>query len=65
MGNRGQLLVIGLLTIAIFLVKPSSSSQIVRRFSYNIERKNVRCLLSYEKIANSEWQVSRTNHFRS
>ncbi|XP_049393373.1 LOW QUALITY PROTEIN: laccase-1 [Solanum stenotomum] len=50
MGNRGQLLVIGLLTLAIFLVKLSSSSQIVRRFSYNIERKNVRRLCHTKRL---------------
>ncbi|XP_006341705.1 laccase-1 [Solanum tuberosum] len=50
MGNRGQLLVIGLLTLAIFLVKLSSSSQIVRRFSYNIERKNVRRLCHMKRL---------------
>ncbi|KAK6795738.1 hypothetical protein RDI58_009193 [Solanum bulbocastanum] len=50
MGNRCQLLVIGLLTLAIFLVKPSSSSQIVRRFSYNIEKKNVRRLCHTKRL---------------
>ncbi|KAK4350053.1 hypothetical protein RND71_029366 [Anisodus tanguticus] len=39
-----------LLTLAFFLVKPSSSSQIIRRFSYNIERKNVKRLCHTKRL---------------
>ncbi|CAN4088790.1 unnamed protein product [Withania somnifera] len=50
MGNRYHLSVIGLLTLALFLIKPSSSSQIIRRFSYNIEQKNVTRLCRTKRL---------------